>query len=172
MENLFAGVPFMVWRKNFKYRRHLQWLWKNIKFFYLWKNLLPITPDRVHCMKNIDTGKAKFLWKSEKVDKFVRFISKCLDFVHDKKLIWFLQIRSQENILHLNGKNVLYPKIVNMVWKFIQADQKNYNQLINNLCKFKDIFQYVYANVHPEPESSTERTGFDFKHTFQLVFKI
>ena len=94
-------------------------------------------------MKNIDAGKVNILWNSQKVRKYVRFISTSLDVVHDNKIIWLLQIRSEVNVLYLNGKNVLYPKIANIVWKFIQAGEKNYNKLRNNLWKFTDIIQYV-----------------------------
>ena len=92
-------------------------------------------------MKNIDTGKVKFLWKSQKVGKFVRFVCKSLDVVSDNKLIWFLQIYPEENILCLNEKNVLYPKTVNIVLKFIQVDEKNYNKIRNNLWNLKTYFK-------------------------------
>ena len=47
-------------------------------------------------------------------------------------------------------KNVLYPKITEIVWKFINQNEKNYYQLQNNLCQFKEIFQNVYSIVYPE----------------------
>ena len=77
----------------------------------------------------------------------------------------------EENFLYLNGKNIPSPKVSEIIWKFIQKDEKNYNKLRNNLCLFKNIFQYVYSNVYPEVYCSSERRGFDLKSTFQLVFK-
>ena len=77
----------------------------------------------------------------------------------------------EENFLYLNGKNVLYPKVSKIIWKFIQNDEKNYNKLRNNLCQFKNIFQYVYSNVYFEVYCSTERRDFNLKSTFQLVLK-
>ena len=63
------------------------------------------------------------------------------------------------------------PKIVEIVWKFIAEDDKNYNKLRNNLGQFKEIFQYVYAMIYPEIYCTTEHRGFDLKSTFQLIFK-
>ena len=80
-------------------------------------------------------------------------------------------IHTEENFLYLNGKNVLYPKVAEIIWKFIQADEKNYNKLRNNLCQFKKIFQYVYSNVYPEVYCSSERRGLDLSSRFHLVFK-
>ena len=77
----------------------------------------------------------------------------------------------EENFVYLNGKNVLYPKVSEIILNFIQQDEKNYSKLRNNLCQFKSIFQYIYSCVYPEVHCSTERHGFDLKSTFQLVFK-
>ena len=77
----------------------------------------------------------------------------------------------EENFLYLNRKNLLYPKVSEIIWKFIQNDEKNYNKLRNNLCQFSNIFQYAYSNVYPEVYYSTESRGFHLKSTFQLVFK-
>ena len=65
----------------------------------------------------------------------------------------------------------MYPKIGEIVWKFIAEDDKNYNKLRNNLGQFKEIFQYVYAMIYPEIYFTTERRGFNLKSTFQLIFK-
>ena len=50
-------------------------------------------------------------------------------------------------------------------------DEKNYSRLRNNLCQFKNIFQYVYSCVYPDVYCSTKRKGFDLKSLLQLVFK-
>ena len=67
----------------------------------------------------------------------------------------------EEQFLYLNRKNVLYLNIAEIVWKFIDENEKNCNQLL----------QYVYLIVYPEIYCTTERRGFDLKSTFQLVFK-
>ena len=60
-----------------------------------------------------------------------------------------------------------------MVWSFKSQDENNYNLLLrSNLCKFKDIFQYVYSIVYSDIYWSTERRGFDLKSLFQLLFKV
>ena len=68
-------------------------------------------------------------------------------------------------------KNVRYPKVSEIIWKFIQKDEKNYNKLRNNLCHFKNIFEYVYSKMYPEVYCVTEGRGFDLKSKFRLVFK-
>ena len=84
---------------------------------------------------------------------------------------FYKYICTKENFLYLNGKNVLYPKVAEIIWKFIQANEKNFNKLQNNLCQFKNMFEYVYSNVYLEVYCSTERRGFDLRSTFHLVFK-
>ena len=71
----------------------------------------------------------------------------------------------------MNGKNVLHPKTADVVWSFISQDENNYNLLRNNLCKFKDIFQYVYSIVYPDIYCWTECIGFDLRSSFQLFLK-
>ena len=77
----------------------------------------------------------------------------------------------EEYFLYLNSKNVLYPKVAEIVWKFIAEDDKNYNKLRNNVCQLKEIFHDVYAMVYPEIYCTTECRGFDLKSMFQLIFK-
>ena len=84
---------------------------------------------------------------------------------------FYKYICKEEHLLYLNGKNVLYPKIAEIVWKFINKNKKNYNQLRNDLCQFKEIFQYVYSIVYSQIYCTRERCGFDLKSIFQLVFK-
>ena len=84
---------------------------------------------------------------------------------------FYKYICKKEHLLYLNGKDVLYPKIAEIVWKVINKNGKNYNQLRNNLCQFKEIFQYVYSIVYSQIYCTRERRGFDLKSTFQLVFK-
>ena len=72
----------------------------------------------------------------------------------------------EENFVYLNGKNVLYPNVSEIVLNFIQKDKKNYSKLRNNLCQFKNIFQYVYSCMCPNVYCSTERRGLNRKSTF------
>ena len=63
---------------------------------------------------------------------------------------FYKYICSKENCVYLNGKNLLYPKASDIIYKFIEVDEKNCGQLRNNLCHFKNIFQYVYSSLYPE----------------------
>ena len=46
----------------------------------------------------------------------------------------------EENFLYLNRKNLLYPKVSEIIWKFIQNDEKNYSKLRNNLVSLATFF--------------------------------
>ena len=76
-----------------------------------------------------------------------------------------------EMIYMLDRKNILYPKIEEIVWKFIAKDKKIYNKLRNNLCQFKEIFEYVYSMVYPKIYCTTKRRSFNLYSTFLLIFK-
>ena len=78
---------------------------------------------------------------------------------------------SRDNFLYLNGKNVPYPKVSEIINDSLATDEKNYVLLRNNLSQFKNVFQYLWSNVYPEIYFSTERRGFDLKSTFHFVFK-
>ena len=73
--------------------------------------------------------------------------------------------------MYLNGKNVLQPKVLQIITEFIETNKKNYRLLQNNLAAYKNIFQYVYSNVDPEIYCSTEKRGFDLKSNFHIMFK-
>ena len=70
--------------------------------------------------------------------------------------------------LHLNGKNVLLLKVLEIINDFLNADE-NCKKLRNNLSGYRNIFQYVYSNVFPEIHYSTEKRGFDLKSNFHII---
>ena len=80
-------------------------------------------------------------------------------------------ICEQKKFMYLNGKNVLQPKMLQIITEFIEADKKNYRLLQNNLSRYKNIFQYVSSNVYPEIHCSTEKRGFVLKNNFHIMFK-
>ena len=84
----------------------------------------------------------------------------------------YKDICSGDNFLYLNGKNVLQPKVSELINDLLDQDKKNYVLLRNNLFQFKNIFQYVYANVYPDIYCSTKGRGFDLKSTIHMVFKV
>ena len=90
-------------------------------YVLLTENLNPFSLER----KIADQNKYEMIyvvWKECILTEFYRFIGQ------------------EENFLHLNGKNALYPKTSDMVCSFISQDNKNYNLLRDKLCRFKDIF--------------------------------
>ena len=80
-------------------------------------------------------------------------------------------ICQEKNFLYLNGKNVLQPKVLQIIGEFIETDEKNYRLLQNCLSSYKNIFQYVYSNVYPVIYCSTEKRGFNLKSIFHIMFK-
>ena len=70
----------------------------------------------------------------------------------------------------MNGKNVLQPKVLEIITDFLQEDENNYKELKNNLSSYKNIFQYVYSNVFPKIYCSTEKRGFYLKSNFHSIF--
>ena len=85
----------------------------------------------------------------------------------------FYQHVCEEKIfVYLNDKNVLQPKVVEIITYFMQESEENYKDLRNNLPSYKTIFQYVYSNDFPEIYCSTKRRGFDLKSNFHIMFKI
>ena len=84
---------------------------------------------------------------------------------------FYTHICQEKNILYLNGKNVLQPKVLQIISEFIETDENKYRLLQNNLSSYKVIFQYVYSNVSPEIYWSTEKRGFNLKGNFHIMFK-
>ena len=116
------------------------------------KNLNPFFLERKITDQNKDDA-IYMLWKECMPPEFYKFICK------------------QENFSYLNGKNMLHPKIAHIIWRFISEDEQNYKKLRENLQKYKDILQYVYASAYPDIYCNSERRGFDLKSEFEIYFK-
>ena len=84
---------------------------------------------------------------------------------------FYQHICKEKNVFYLYGKNVLQPKISEIITQFLKESDENYTELRHNSLEYKSIFQYVYSNVFPEIYCSTERRGFDPKSTFHIMFK-
>ena len=84
---------------------------------------------------------------------------------------FYRHICKEKIFLYLNSKNVLQPKVFEIITDFLNEDEDNYKELRNNLSSYKNIFQYVYSNVFPEIYCSTEKRGFDLKSNFHIIFK-
>ena len=121
-------------------------------YLLLTKNLDPFSLDRKLADKT-KHGMIYMSWKGCMPFKFCRYICQ------------------EKNFLYLNAKNVLQPKVLEIISEFIDADEGNYRLLQNNLSSYKNIFQYVYSNVLPEIYCSTEKQCFDLKSNFHIMFK-
>ena len=76
---------------------------------------------------------------------------------------FYKHICKEKNFLYLNGKNVLKPRVVEIITEFLNENENNYKKLKNNLSSYKSIFQYVYSNVFPKIYCSTGKRGFNFQ---------
>ena len=100
-------------------------------YLLITKNLNPFSLDR----KLTDKNKHKILymlWKECMPHKFYQHICK------------------ENNFLYLNDKNVLQPKVSEIINEYLNEDTENYHEMRNNLSQYKNIFQYVYSNIFPE----------------------
>ena len=95
---------------------------KNLNQFSLDKKLADKTKHKMIYM----------LWKECMQQKFYKHICK------------------EKNFLYLNGKNVLQPKVFEIITDFLNEDENNYRELRNDLSSNKSNFQHVYSNVFPE----------------------
>ena len=116
------------------------------------KNLNPFSLDRKLADKN-KHEMIYMLWKECMPRNFYKHICK------------------EQNFLYLNGKNVLQPKVLEIIHDFLKESDDNYKDLRKNLSSYKNIFQYVYSNAFPEICCSTEHQSFDLKSNFHIIFK-
>ena len=83
---------------------------------------------------------------------------------------FYKHICEKENFLYLKSKNVLQPKVLEIMTEFLNEGKKN-KDLWTNLSSYQNVFQYVYSSVFPEIYYSTEKHGFDLKSNFHIIFK-
>ena len=84
---------------------------------------------------------------------------------------FYKHIYQPDNFLYLNGKNVIYPRVAEIVMNYIEADNKNFDKLKRKLIENKKIFQFVYSSVYPEVYSFVKKRGVDMRNNFHLKFK-
>ena len=53
------------------------------------------------------------------------------------KLLKYLS--KPENFMYLNGKNVIYPCVANIVWKYIKENEENFDKLKKKFIENKKI---------------------------------
>ena len=93
------------------------------------------------------------------------FWDKCVDSKFYKH-IFLLQ-----NFIYLNGKNVLYPRVAEIVWKHIEYDKNNICSVRKKLIENRKIFQFAYSNTYPEVYSFVEKRAIDLRNDFHSKFK-
>ena len=73
--------------------------------------------------------------------------------------------------MYLNGKSVIYPHVADVVWKYLEADEGNFDQIKNKLIKNKKIFQFVHLSTYTEIYSFIEKRSIDLRNEFHLKLK-
>ena len=70
----------------------------------------------------------------------------------------YKHICKPDNFMYLKGKNVIYPHVVNIVWKYLEEDEGNFGKIKKKLIENKKIFQFEKRNI-------------DLRNEFHLKFK-
>ena len=88
-----------------------------------------------------------------------------------KEPSFYKHICKPENFMYLNGKNVIYPRVAEIVHKYIEKNKENFDKLKKKLIKNKKIFQFVYSSAYHEVYSFVEKRGIELRNNFLLKFK-
>ena len=59
-------------------------------------------------------------------------------------------ICQRRNFIYLNGKNVLYPRVSEIVWSYIEKDEKIFEKMKKYFTGNKKTFQCAYAICYPD----------------------
>ena len=70
---------------------------------------------------------------------------------------FYKYICKPENFLYLNGKNVIDPHVADIVQKYLEKDEENFEKIKKKLIKNKKIFLFVYSSVYPEVYGFVEK---------------
>ena len=84
---------------------------------------------------------------------------------------FYRHICKPDNFMYLNVKNVIYPRLADIVWNYIEEDEQNFNKIKKWLVDNIKIFQFVYSNVYPEVYRLVEKRGIELRNNFHLKFK-
>ena len=117
----------------------------------LTKNLNPFSLDR-----KLNKTKHKLiymLWREYMLLEFYKFICE------------------EKNFVYLNGKNVLQPKLQQIVGELIEKGEKKLSSPIEQLILLQEHFSVCVVCVYPDIYSSTEKSGFNLKSNFHIMFK-
>ena len=84
---------------------------------------------------------------------------------------FYKHICRPEYFFYLNGKNVIYPGVAEIMWKYIEENKENFHKIKQKLIDNKKIFQFAYATTYPEIYTFVEKRGIDLRNNFHLKFK-
>ena len=76
-----------------------------------------------------------------------------------------------EKFHYLNGKNVVYPRVSEIAWCYIEKDEKTFDKMKKYFIENKKAFQYVYAICYPDIYKMVEKSGIDLRGKFLIDFK-
>ena len=84
---------------------------------------------------------------------------------------FYKHIFSTRQFLLLNGKNIVFPRVAEIVMSYIEASENNFSKLKKKLIENQKIFQFVYTSIYPEVYSFVETRGGDVRNNFHLKLK-
>ena len=84
---------------------------------------------------------------------------------------FYRHICERDNFLYLNGKNVLYPGLAEIVMDYINKTPVNIIRLRKCLQRNKNTVQLVYSRCYPEIYSLIDKKGIGIQGEFLLAFK-
>ena len=91
--------------------------------------------------------------------------------VKDREMInmfWEDSICQPDNFLYLHGKNIIYPRVAEIVMNYIEADENNFGKLRRKLIENQKIFKYLHASIYTEVYSFLEKGSVDMISTWNL----
>ena len=84
---------------------------------------------------------------------------------------FYKHICENENFIYLNGKNVLYVKMAQIVMDYLNKDPTNIFPLKRCLQKNMKALHFAYSRCFPEIYSLIDKRGIDLKGEYLPSFK-
>ena len=63
---------------------------------------------------------------------------------------FYKHICKPDNFLYLNSKNVIYLRVADIAWKYLEQDEQNFEKIRKKVIENTKVFQFVYSSVYPE----------------------
>ena len=67
--------------------------------------------------------------------------------VECNELSFYNHICKADNFMYLNSKKVIYLHATEIVWKYLEEDEENFDKIKKNLIEDKKIFQFIPAHT-------------------------